>query len=73
MPRDRLKRDLTVTLRTVMATRFPTRRVEIGPTGKIAIVPGEPEPDPDLMPEAADADTDPETLAIDEAVRNAEI
>jgi hypothetical protein len=67
MPRERLtfrQRDLVAALKAAKAAGYSVARIEVRKDG-IVLIPGTPASTPE------DPDTDPETLAVKEAVRNA--
>jgi hypothetical protein len=68
--------DLTRALKATEAAPHFRGRIVINQHG-VTIIPGDPGPNPvpdrAPIPEAADPDTDPETLAIREAFRNAKV
>jgi hypothetical protein len=66
--------DLTAALKATEAAPHFRGRIVIDQHG-VTVIPGEPGPNPvpdrNPIPDAADPDIDPETLAYDEAIRNA--
>lgn len=70
MARERLtfrQRDLTAALKAAKAAGVAIARIEVSRDGRLVITPGEP------AAGSTDPDTDAETLAIEEAVKNAKI
>jgi hypothetical protein len=67
VPRERLtfrQRDLAAALKAAKAAGYPVARIEVRKDG-IVLIPGTPDS------KTQDFETDPKTLAVKEAVRNA--